>query len=190
MKKVFIFSLTSFVLLLPVLVFAASNDVQLSSGSTIQVTVSGSVLDFTVSSGNVQSLEVNGANIVATLAAGSTIDITSTDRRSFTYTIGGSAIASFDCGASSSVLNISLPTGGDEVITITPIGVCSTTAGTVTGGGNPYPWYGIETYNAETTGVTTTVVTATTETTSATEATPTTTTVTPSVAAPITPCSN
>ncbi len=139
MKKV-LTTLSVFALLSPLIALAAFDDVQLTSGSSIVLTISGSEITLTVENGKVETLTVNAGSIDATLQASSQIDITSADRRTFTYSIG-SAIASFTCGSSSSSLGIT--TTGAETITITPLsGTCvvpGTGGGGGGGGGSPAP---------------------------------------------------
>lgn len=138
MKKILV---TVLGLVFAFLAFAAFDDVTLNSGTDLRVTVGGSLLDFTVENGRVKVLNVEGGRLTATLSAGSSIDITSADRRAFTYTTG-SATANFTCGSSSSVLSINLASGAsaDQDITITPIGTCTVSSGgSERGGGVSYP---------------------------------------------------
>ena len=116
----------------PMLALAAFNSVQLSTGTTFVITLGGSNLEFTVTEGNIQDLEVGASSFTATLADGSTLTLTSNDRRTFNYN-AGNAIASFTCGSSSSSLSITLGQGQpDQAISVTPTGVICSTA---TGGG-------------------------------------------------------
>lgn len=123
MKKVIATLLISFIS--PLVVLAAFNDVQLSSGSTLQVTVGSSVLNLTVTDGNVQDFNIESGIIYFTLASGSSLTITSADRTTFNYAIGA-ATTSFECGSSSSVLSISLPNGSDLSFSVTPNNVTCT----------------------------------------------------------------
>lgn len=123
MKKVIATLLISFIS--PLVVFAAFNDVQLSSGSTLQITIGSSVLDLTVTDGNVQDFNIEGGIIYFTLASGSGLTITSASRTTFNYAIGA-ATTSFECGSSSSVLSISLPNGSDLSFSVTPNNVTCT----------------------------------------------------------------
>ncbi len=109
------------ILWLTPLAYAAFDDVQLTAGSTLNITVGGNQLNFTVAAGKVQTLTVTNTQILAVLSAGSLIDITSPDKQTFTYTTGA-AVANFTCSDSSSVLNVSLNAGADQTITVTPTG--------------------------------------------------------------------
>lgn len=124
MKKVIVTLLISFIS--PFFVLAAFNDVQLSSGSTLQVTVGSSVLDLTVTDGNVQDFNIESGIIYFTLASGSSLTITSADRT--TFNLNGQATTSFECNSSSSVLYISLPNGPDVSFSVTPNNVTCTTS--------------------------------------------------------------
>lgn len=110
---------------------AAYNDVQLSTGATLALTVGGSTLEFTVTEGNVESLTVNAGSITLTLVSpGSSVVITSANKTTFSY--GAGLNATFTCGASSSTLSLS----GSGTETITPTGnTCSTSSGGGSGGG-------------------------------------------------------
>ena len=131
--KHFFATLITFSLLFPV-AFAAFNDVQLSEGSTLELTIGGNTLDFTAVNGNLQSLTVNGGSVDIVLASGSTIDITSANKSTFSY--GGGFDTSFSCNSGSSVLSISSG-GSSGSMTITPTGTaCTTTSGGTNGSGS------------------------------------------------------
>jgi hypothetical protein len=138
MKKVFKALLIS--LAFPSLVSAAFNDVQLTTGTTLQVTVGGTTLDLTVTSGNVETLRVDGGSLSVDLAANSSIDLTSADRRSFTFAPTGIS-HNFECGSSSSTLNLSRGQGEATVtVTVTPTSTtCVNQAAGGGGSGSPEP---------------------------------------------------
>jgi hypothetical protein len=142
MKKV-LTTLSVLALLAPLAAFAAYNDVQLTSGSSITMTVGSSLLTFTVSNGLVQTLQVNAGSVSAHLESGSQLDITSTDRTTFTYALAGAA-AGFTCTDSYSSLLVTAPSAQD--VTVTPTGsACTTNTGSGSnnggagGAGTPNP---------------------------------------------------
>src|SRR3989344_6884916 len=106
MKLSVIVSLLS-LLLLPVVGFAAFNDVALTEGSTFRTTVSGTTIDLTVTAGTIEKVDVTAGNLTVTLAAGSSVDLTSASKRTLNYSIGN-ATANFECKTSTSVLSLSL----------------------------------------------------------------------------------
>lgn len=119
MKKVLTTLITC--LALPALAFAAFDSVQLSAGTTLVFSVGGSNLEFTVTNGNVQDVQADNANATFTLAAGSTLTISSSDRKKLDHSALNRVQASFSCTSSSSSIALSLPAGAsDEVVTVTP----------------------------------------------------------------------
>ncbi|KKU83130.1 MAG: hypothetical protein UY12_C0043G0006 [Parcubacteria group bacterium GW2011_GWA2_47_8b] len=108
-------------LVLPAFAFAAYNDVQLSSGSTIVLSVGGSNVEFSASGGTIQDIQVAGSNVTFTMAPGSTVSMNSTSRTTYTYQ-AGRATASFTCTDSASVLNVSLASSepNNETLVVTP----------------------------------------------------------------------
>ncbi len=133
MKKVLTTLLLS--LLAPSLALAAFNDAQLTTGTKFVLSVAGSNLEFDITSGNLESVTVNSANVVLVLATGgSGVTITSTDRR--VMNSNGSAVTiETTCTAASSALSIS----GSGTITVTPTEtVCSTSSSQEHGSGEPY----------------------------------------------------
>lgn len=123
-------------LTLPALAFAAYNSVQLSSGTTIVLTVGGSNLEFTAYDGNVQDVQVDSSSVTFTLAAGSTLSISSAGRRDLGYQ-KNRAIVSFTCTESASILNVSLAASepNSETLVVTPATNTCTLPGTSGGGG-------------------------------------------------------
>ena len=83
-------------------VLAAFNDVQLSSGSTLVITVGSSDLEFNVSSGNVESLNVGTNSLTFVLAAESSVTIASADKKNFGVAGKTSASSSLICNISQS----------------------------------------------------------------------------------------
>ncbi len=123
--KTLIGTLLGFALLAQV-ALAAGTDVQLTTGSTIVLTVGSSQLEFTVTTGTIESMIVNAASVDLVLASGSGIDITSANKKTFSYGGASGITSSFTCNASSSVLSLS----GSGSMTITPSeAVCSTSSG-------------------------------------------------------------
>ena len=123
-------------LLVPILTLAAFDDVTLSSGSTLGMTVGGSALNFTATDGVLQSITVDASSVDFTMAAGSTLTVSSADRRTFTYSVNRAA-ANFTCTDSTSIISFSLGAGeSNETVTLTPTGnICSTSSGGGGGGG-------------------------------------------------------
>lgn len=122
-------------LIMPLVAFAAFNDVQLSSGSTLVITVGGTALEFAVTSGNVETLTVDGTTFSMTLLASSGLVITSNDRRNFDYGASSGVTTAFTCGASSSRLDISSQSGTGS-FSVTPLGTICTVSSGGSGGGS------------------------------------------------------
>lgn len=118
--------------LIPV-ALAAFNDVQIPSGGTIVLTVAGSDLEFTVTSGLLEAINVNPSSVTVTLASGgSTLSVTSADKKNFSYGSGGGLTTEFTCNSSSSVLSVS----GAGTTTITPLETTCTVSSGSGGGGS------------------------------------------------------
>lgn len=159
MKSIF-YLLVVLVLLLPMVASAAFNEVRLTTGTTLRLTVGGTTIDLTVTNGTVESVTVYASTLAVTLAGGSSVDLASADRYNFSYT-KSNAIVGSTCTSSSSSLGISLAAGQTtETVSVNP---STTTCQASTSGGGG--------------GSTTTTTTATTPA-------PTTTTTTTSAAAP------
>lgn len=126
------------ILFLPLVVRAAFDDVVLNSGTTLVVTVEGTAFNLTVINGKLEALAVDSGNLQVTLSSGSSVDLTSADRRAFTYTLAN-VTANFECGTSSSVLTLSLAANySSETVVVTPTNstcVTNTTSGGSGGGG-------------------------------------------------------
>ncbi|MFH1979301.1 MAG: peptidoglycan-binding protein [Patescibacteria group bacterium] len=167
MKKVY---LTIFLSLLfaPGLTFAATGDVTLS-GSTI-ITVGGYSLTVSDSAG-FDSITVNADNFTIDMSKGSSLVVTSTDKRKFTVS-PDQYKKSFVCGSSQSTLTLEQNIWDTTVtVTITPsTDACSvsgssagaSTGGSSGGGGVPTPVYTVTpgtTVTATTPTVTTPTVT-------------------------------
>ena len=128
-------------LVLPAFAFAAYNDVQLSSGSTIVLSVGGSNVEFSAGGGTIQDIQVAGSNVTFTMAPGSTVSMNSTSRTTYTYQ-AGRATASFTCTDSASVLNVSLASSepNNETLVVTPTGgTCAVPTSSGGGGGGATP---------------------------------------------------
>ena len=134
MKKVLTTLIVS--LISPLIVFAAYDDVQIPSGTTLVLSVAGNNLEFTVNSGLVQSLNVNASSLDITLAPGSAISVNSANRRTFNYQVNR-AIASVSCTSDISGLGVSLASSepSNETVTITPTNnTCTAESGGAGGG--------------------------------------------------------
>ncbi|MEK7564647.1 MAG: peptidoglycan-binding protein [Patescibacteria group bacterium] len=116
-------------LFLPTVVLGAYNDVSLTTGTTLQVTVGGTALGLTVTNGTVEKVVVEGSTLGITLAGGSSIDLTSADKYTFSYA-KSNAIVGETCGSSSSSLGISLAAGQTtETVSVSPTTtICQTSA--------------------------------------------------------------
>ncbi|TSC67534.1 MAG: hypothetical protein CEO19_181 [Parcubacteria group bacterium Gr01-1014_73] len=121
--------------------YAAYNDVSMSSPG--QVTVSGVNLKIGPDLGIIERITVNSASLVVVLLANSILDITSSDRRTLTFSGLGTTETSSSCDSSQSRYSFSNPAGGSSAtITITvDAGVCTGVSGGgvvvgVTGGGS------------------------------------------------------
>lgn len=145
MKKVLTTLLIS--LVSPLIAFAAFDSVQLSTGSTLVLSVGGSNLEFTVTNGNIQDVEVAGANVIFTLAAGSTVSISSADRKKLDHSSLNRIQASFSCSSSSSSIGLSLSAGAsDEGVTVTPSSAtCTTPSEGTAASGSTQPAVQVET---------------------------------------------
>src|SRR3989344_5605929 len=117
----------------PLVVLGAYNDVNLSAGTTIRSTVGGETLDLTVTNGVIQSLTVETGSMDITFAAGSGVIITSANKRNVTYSLD-KVSGSFECGSSSSVLNLSLAPGQSSTETIAVVPLSTTCVAPGTGG--------------------------------------------------------
>ena len=124
-------------LLVPVLALAAYNDVTLSTDSTLGMSVGGSDLQFTSSDGLIESITVGASSVDIVMGGGSTMTVTSTDRKTFTYSGANRTTVNFTCGASNSIISFTLSASeSNETITLTPTGsTCSTSSGGGGGGG-------------------------------------------------------
>lgn len=105
--------------LLPYSSRAASNDVQFTADTNLQIPDSG-VIIVAVSGGNVASLAVNAGTIDVGLESGSNITLRSDDKRTLTVT---PAIATYVCGSSNSY--ISLESTITRTVTVSIGAVCS-----------------------------------------------------------------
>lgn len=161
-------------LILPTAVFAAYNDVSLSSPGLI--TVGGVNLKIGPDAGTIERITVNTSSLEVVMLANSALDITSSDRRTLTFSGLGTTETSSSCDSSQSRYSLGNPAGGSSAtITITvDAGVCTGVSGGgvatgVTGGGgggSPY----VASPVATTTGATTTL--ATTQIAAAVQAVP------------------
>lgn len=131
MKKLIIFLLVALVLLAPGgLIKAAYNDFQ--TDDSVTVNLSGLGINLTISPGaNVEEMTANTGNVSLTLQAGSSITVTSADRRSLDTNLAGST---FYCPASGPSY-VTITSVSSQVGTVTPSGGQCTPAGGGGGGG-------------------------------------------------------
>lgn len=116
-------------LLAPTLAFAAYNDIVL--GGSVIINANG--VNLTVVGITASSTTVSSNSFTVDLSHGSSVSISSADRRNLTVTGISSGFVSFVCGASASTLAITSP---NDASTYTPtITVESTTCSTGGGGG-------------------------------------------------------
>lgn len=157
-------------LFLPVVVLASFNEVSLTTGTTLRLTVGGTTLDLTVTNGTVERVDVYTGSLDITLAGGSSIDLVSANRFTFSYT-KSNAIVSETCGSSSSSLGIALASGQTtEIVSVSPSTTICQAATSGSGG--------------STTTTTTTTTATTPAPTTTSSAAPSTTTTTPAPATP------
>ena len=129
MKKLLLVLTT---LALPGIALAAYNDVNL--GTSAIISVAGVSLTLTGSGATLESIVVRANDFDVTLQAGSSLDITSTDLKSFDLTTNQQIVQTFTCGSSQSELNISsVPSGA--FVTIAPTNTCTASSGGSGGGG-------------------------------------------------------
>lgn len=108
-------------LMVPVSVFAAFDDTTLTTDAVIAV---GSV-NYTVtgSSASLSSITVNASNAVLTLAPGSSIKVTSSDRSDITHDASSSYVSQKTCDKNTSSITFAVPSGASistADITISP----------------------------------------------------------------------
>lgn len=120
-----------FVLLaVPLVSFAAFNDVTLTTDAVINVASTN--LNISGSSAVVESIVVGASSFDVVLQSGSSISITSSDRKTFTVSpSSGNFTSSGTCDSSSS--NLTITSTGSITLTITPSVACSSSS---TGGGS------------------------------------------------------
>ncbi len=131
MKKVITTLLLS--LFAPGLALAAFDDAQLTTGTTFVMSVGGSNLEFTITSGNLETVTVDTSSVTLVLATGgSGINITSANSKTFSYGVPGTMTSEFTCNVGSSVLSF----GGSGTVTVTPnTATCTTSSGGGSGSG-------------------------------------------------------
>ncbi len=119
-------------LVLPVAGFAAFNDVTLTTD--VVINVASTNLSISGSSAVVESIVVGANSFDVVLQSGSSIKITSSDRKTFTVSpSSGAFTSSGTCDSSSSSLTIT--STGSIALTITPSVACSSSASGGSGGG-------------------------------------------------------
>lgn len=166
MKKTLV-AITACGLFVPTLVFAAYNDVSLTTDTVLSV--GGVTLNVTGSTAAVESITVNASDFSVTLQAGSSFKVTAPDlNRLSASTLSG--VSQDICSATQSILGYA-PNSSSVTVTITP----SATLCSSGGGGGSAP---AETSASPASSSSSTVAPATTVTTPA-PATETTTVVTP-----------
>ncbi|MBI4121330.1 MAG: peptidoglycan-binding protein [Parcubacteria group bacterium] len=121
-------------LLLPTLVFAASDDAILNSGTELSV----NGITLTVAASAVSSITVNADNFTVDMLGDSGITVTAASRNTFTVS-PTSRIDSFTCSSSQSVLKLSGNPNAEtaETVTVTPSSTaCGAGGGSGTVGGS------------------------------------------------------
>lgn len=117
-------------LLLPMVMHAAYNDVSLNSSTVISA--GGVSLNVTGTAAELESIVVNADNFVVTLAGTSSISIKSTSRYKINHNAAG-RYALTDCTGDHYILTLTVPKGesGQQSVTITPTTtLCSSSTGT------------------------------------------------------------
>src|SRR3989344_2300621 len=132
MKKYLISTVAGLFLLIPIFVFGANGDVLLGTGTIINT--GGVNLTVTGSQASLDSITVDTDNFQVVMSGGASIQVTSSDRRTFSVSGAiGSASQTFTCSASESVLAISNHSSGPQItLTIAPNAATCSVAG---GGG-------------------------------------------------------
>lgn len=122
-------------ILSPVLVLAAYNDVELTTDSIL--TVNGVNLTISGGSALIQSITVSGSTFVVTMPANSHIQVTSTDKRAMSSPETASIQITSSCTDSSNVYGLTNPsTGAEATVTVTVSdSTCNTGSGSGGGGG-------------------------------------------------------
>ncbi len=113
-----IFFLATFLLVLPALAFAVFDDVTLTTDAVI--TAGGINLSVSGSSAVVETITVDSDRFFFTLRSGSSIQVTSTDKKQLTTNAPVQYIATNECGSSSSILKFSSSDSSETIITVTP----------------------------------------------------------------------
>lgn len=117
--------------LIPLLVFAAFDDVQMNTGAQFGVTVGSTAYTFDIGNNSAEeSITVNADSIDVTGAGGSVLTITSTDK--LTWTGGAPMAATSECNSGNSVLQLS--SGGSTTVTPSAM-TCTVPSGGGGGGG-------------------------------------------------------
>lgn len=131
MKKKLLFSLliSAVAILAPSAIFA--DDLQLTSGQTIRVTLTGPTTTYTLTSTTgIESISVNGSTMTLTLASGDNVTVTSSNG----YIINNNISAQTACGTSSSSITFT------QTATVTSSNAsagCTFSGGSGTGGVTP-----------------------------------------------------
>lgn len=122
---------------MPSLLFAAFNDATFTTDTVIQL---GSTnLNVSGSSAVLESLTVNDSDFTATFSPGSSLAITSADKKTFTTSASATGVnVNGICESGSSSLTMVYPTGSGSAITVTvtPSGTCDPAPSTSTGTGS------------------------------------------------------
>ena len=115
------------ILFLPLISYAAYDDVLLSTGS--EITVSGGTL--TGDNGaTLESLDVGADNFTVVMPAGSSFNFASANKKTITVTGGlGSVAVTSNCGASSATYTFSNPSTGTTLSLIVEVGSATCTGG-------------------------------------------------------------
>lgn len=116
MKRVLFLAIS--LLLLPVFVFAAFDDTTLTTD--VIVTTAGIDLNVSGSSAVVETITVDSDHFFFTLRSGSSIQVTSSDKRVLATNAPVQYITTNECGSSSSILKFTSADNSESIITVTP----------------------------------------------------------------------
>ncbi|TSC84574.1 MAG: hypothetical protein G01um101417_105 [Parcubacteria group bacterium Gr01-1014_17] len=115
----FLFTLLFALLIIaPTISFAVFDDVTLTTD--VVITAGGINLSVSGSSAVVESITVNSDRFFFTLRSGSSIQVTSTDKKQLTTSAPVQYITTNECGSSSSILKFSSSDSSETIITVTP----------------------------------------------------------------------
>lgn len=127
------------VLLVPLVGFAAYNDVTLGASDTL-LSVGGVTLTVTAVGGagaSFDSMTMNGSTFDLTMSAGSFLRVTSTDRRVLNVTNKGSVVVTSNCTSSQSEYTLENPANSTSASPTVEVTTSTCTTNSPGGGGSP-----------------------------------------------------